>query len=247
MMHTSPTPLALLTPPPAIWPNDVSTLSEADPARTCLVHEGSVTFARATRSDIPAIEAMFRRCSVQSRLLRFFRPVPGAPRGYLEEVLADGSAHHAFAVLYNGETIGLAELHLTDQCSGSLALIIEDRFQGAGIGRLAFRLLLRRARELELQTLTADVLSENPAVLGALRRLEPTAIGRTDNVFHWTLALELENPKATLGEARVITKSSGSADPSASLHPCPGAVPTTGSSLVQSGPRPTPGTGSGTS
>src|SRR6516165_7053474 len=99
-----------------------------------LHRSGIITFTRAAPNDTATITAMFMRCSPQSRLRRFFRLVPSAPPKYLEEVLADRDKHHAFVIRWNGETIGLAELHLTGLWSGDLALIVEDSFQRQGVG-----------------------------------------------------------------------------------------------------------------
>jgi RimJ/RimL family protein N-acetyltransferase len=152
-------------------------------------HDSVFTFVRAIPGDIVRIEEMFRRCSVQSRRRRFFRPVPCAPSGYLEEILGDPDKHHAFVVRCNGETIGLAELHLTGSWSGALALIIEDPYQQRGVGTAALQLLLCRARELGLRVLTADLLFENSAVLGALRRVAPFSMSWEDDVFNVELDL----------------------------------------------------------
>jgi RimJ/RimL family protein N-acetyltransferase len=116
--------------------------------------------------------------------------VPSAPYGYLEEVLADREKHHAFVVQRNGETIGLAELHLTGPWSGSLALIIEDQYQREGAGTEALQLLLCRARELGLRVVDADVLFENSAVLRTLRRVGPVSVNSEDGIFHVELDLE---------------------------------------------------------
>ena len=165
-------------------------LQNPAPTPERIANENVLTFVRAMPNDIFSIEAMFRRCSVQSRRLRFFRPVPSAPYGYLEEVLADREKHHAFVAQRNGETIGLAELHLTGPWSGSLALIVEDQYQREGVGTDALQLLLCRARELGLRVLDADVLFENSAVLRALRRVGPVSVNSEDGIFHVELDLE---------------------------------------------------------
>jgi RimJ/RimL family protein N-acetyltransferase len=148
------------------------------------------TFVRALPSDIVTIDAMFRRCSVLSRQRRFLRPVPSAPRGYLEEVLADRDNHHAFILQRNGDAIGLAELHLTRPWSGDLGLIVEDRFQARGIGNAALELLLCRAHDLGLRMLTADVHFENAVVLRALRQVGSVSMSRVYDVLHVELDLE---------------------------------------------------------
>jgi GNAT superfamily N-acetyltransferase len=155
-----------------------------------------VAFVRAMPSDISRIEAMFRRCSVQSRRRRFFSPLPSAPGGYLEEVLADRNKRHAFVVLCNGEAIGLAELHLTGPWSGVLALIIEDAYQHKGVGTAALQLLVCRARELGLRVLIADLLFENSVLLNTLRGVGEVSMSWEDGIFH----VELDLASAELAE-----------------------------------------------
>ena len=163
---------------------------DLDPTPDRFAHENIFTFVRAMPSDIVRIEAMFRRCSVQSRRLRFFRPVPSAPYGYLEEVLADREMHHVFVIEKDGEPIGLAELHLIGPRSGSLALIVEDQYQRRGVGTAALGLLLCRVRQLGLRVVEADLLFENSAVLRALRRVGPASVSWADDIFHVELELE---------------------------------------------------------
>jgi GNAT superfamily N-acetyltransferase len=150
---------------------------------------GSVGFARAAPNDVETIKAMFVRCSPQSRLRRFFRPVPGAPLGYLEEVLADHDNKHVLVIRRNGETIGLAELHVTGPATGDLALIVEDSFQRKGVGTAALEFVVWRAREIGLRTLTADVQVENSHVVRALERVGTASMSRTADVVHVHLDL----------------------------------------------------------
>jgi RimJ/RimL family protein N-acetyltransferase len=145
---------------------------------------GIIAFTRAAPNDIATIAAMFMRCSPQSRLFRFFRLVPSAPSGYLEEVLADRDRCHAFVIRRNGETIGLAELHLTGPWSGDLALIVEDSFQRQGVGGAALQLLMCRARELGIRTLSSDVQIENSHVIRGLQRVGMTSMRRTHDILH---------------------------------------------------------------
>ena len=162
----------------------------SDPIADRPAHEDVVTFARAMWSDMVTIEAMFERCSVQALHRRFFRPLPSAPHGYVEEVLGDRDNHHAFVVQRGDKTIGLAELHLEGPWSGALALIIEDPYQRKGVGTAALQVLLCHARELGLRMLTADVLFENSVVLRALRRVGPVSVSRADDILHVEVDLE---------------------------------------------------------
>lgn len=154
------------------------------------------TFARATPNDLSTIAKMIERCSVDSRRRRFFRPLPSAPPGYLEEVLTDPDKHHAFVVKHDHETVGFAELHRDGPWSGSLALIIEDAYQHGGAGSAALQLLVRHSRKIGLRTLTADLLFENIAVLRALRRVGPASVDLEDGIVH--IEIEVDSDRGSL-------------------------------------------------
>ena len=74
----------------------------SDPTADRSAHEDIFTFVRAMWSDRMTIEAMFKRCSVQALHRRFFRPLPSAPHGYVEEVLGDRDNHHSYHIASNG-------------------------------------------------------------------------------------------------------------------------------------------------
>jgi RimJ/RimL family protein N-acetyltransferase len=154
-------------------------------------------------SDLSTIAEMIERCSVNSRRRRFFRPLPSAPPGYLEEVLADPDKHHAFVVKYDHETVGFAELHHVEPWSGSLALIIEDAYQHRGAGSAALQLLVRHSRKIGLRTLTADLLFENMAVLRALRRVGLASVDMEDGIFH--IEIDIESASETLSDAMRVS------------------------------------------
>ena len=157
-------------------------------------HNGMLTFVRAVPSDLATIKAMLTRCGPQSRLRRFFGLLPTAPDGYREGVLTDRDNHFAVLIQRSGETIGLAELHLAGTWSGDLGLIVEDSFQQQGAGTIALQLLMRRARELGLRGLDADVHLENSHAIRVLRRMGVAAVRRAHDVLHIQLELEpIEN------------------------------------------------------
>jgi RimJ/RimL family protein N-acetyltransferase len=157
------------------------------------------TFPRAMPSDLSTIAEMIDRCSVNSRRRRFFRPLPSAPPGYLEEVLANPEKHHVFVVKYEGKTVGFAELHRVGPSCGSLALIIEDAHQHRGAGSAALQLLVRHAREIGLRTLVADLLFENIAVLRALRRVGSASVDMEDGIFH--VEMDVESAREAVSDA----------------------------------------------
>jgi RimJ/RimL family protein N-acetyltransferase len=115
-------------------------------------------------------------------------------------VLADHNDHYALVVRRNAELIGLAELHRTGARGGDLGMIVEDTFQGRGIGTAALQVLIRRAREQGLRFVTADVFLENIAVIAWLRRLGGAAVGREHDVCH--IKLDLVTERRSLAESQ---------------------------------------------
>jgi RimJ/RimL family protein N-acetyltransferase len=193
LIHSAPDcssrPVRTSTAPPEV--HFLRTTSDRD------AQADTFTFARATPSDLSTIAKMIERCSVDSRRRRFFRPLPSAPPGYLEEVLADPDTHHAFVVKHDQETVGFAELHCVGRWSGSLALIIEDAYQHRGAGSAALQVLVRHSRKIGVRTLTADLLFENNSALHALRRVGPASVDLEDGIVHIEIDLESDRGAAS--------------------------------------------------
>jgi len=140
---------------------------------------------------------MIASCSPESRLRRFFRLVPSAPEGYLEEVLIDRRHHHAYVVWLDGEVVGLAELHRSGPGTGDLGLIIEEASQRRGVGTAALRFLVCRAGEIGIRRLHADTHLENSAAISLFRYLGTVLTHRETDVLHMELDLQTaENMEA---------------------------------------------------
>jgi RimJ/RimL family protein N-acetyltransferase len=107
----------------------------------------------------------------------------------LEQALSDRNDHYALVIRQDSNPIGLAELHRTGERSGDLGLIVEDAFQGRGVGTAALQLLIRQARKQGLRFVTADVFLENVHVIAWLRRVGTASMGREHDVCHIKLDL----------------------------------------------------------
>jgi RimJ/RimL family protein N-acetyltransferase len=131
-------------------------------------------------TDLDAVREMHDRCSQESRRLRYFSVKPQLPRR-LVEVFCDRS--HGLTVVAegpDGSVLALAHLMYTlDPGVGELAFLVEDDWQGRGLGSALAGRLTGLALEHGLAELRATVLSENKAMrrllVGLGGRMRPGA------------------------------------------------------------------------
>lgn len=129
-----------------------------------------------TVQDAGPVRAMHERCSQESRRLRYFSVKARIPRRLIE-VFCDRT--HGVTVVAegpDGSVLALAHLMYTlDPGVGELAFLVEDAWQGRGLGAALAGRLTRTAREQGLTELRATVLAENTP----MRALLTTLGGRT--------------------------------------------------------------------
>jgi GNAT superfamily N-acetyltransferase len=111
--------------------------------------------------DLPALDELLGRCSIATTSLRFNVPMPRLPRAYADAIARPDGVHvvveSAGAIVALGSCVG-----------GELALLVEDAWQGRGVGmRLLDELVARSGRS----RFTADVAYGNPRSLRMLKRL----------------------------------------------------------------------------
>lgn len=125
-----------------------------------------------TGSDLPAVAAMWERCTLATRIARFHAPVRHIPASYLKAVLADPAASVLAAHQYTGAVVALASL--IRSASGDpaeLGVLVEDAWQRRGIGRRLVAHLITTAPARGITALTASVLTENAKVAELLRQV----------------------------------------------------------------------------
>ncbi|ORX01493.1 hypothetical protein AWC29_22860 [Mycobacterium triplex] len=96
-----------------------------------------VCLRRARSSDGPALLRMHERCSLATRYARWLAPSPIFPAAYLRSVLAGGPEYVAIVAACSGRpsrVVGLASAALTSEGDRELGFLIEDHYQGLGIG-----------------------------------------------------------------------------------------------------------------
>ncbi|MFA1551170.1 GNAT family N-acetyltransferase [Actinomadura chokoriensis] len=145
--------------------------------RRMTLSDGTQVVARPIdRRDADAVRAMHERCSLDSRRLRYFSPKPFPPRRTIERFCDPAHGLTLVAEGADGSLIALAHLiHVLDPGVAEVAFLVEDAWQGRGLGRGLTELLLAVARDRGLVELRATVLSDNVR----MRRLLTSFGGRT--------------------------------------------------------------------
>ena len=108
-----------------------------------------------------AVRDLHERCSPETRRNRYFTATPALPPRLFER-LCDRTRGQSFVACHDGQVVALASLLLTPEPGiGEIALLVEDRWQGRGLGRALANMLLQSACDLGLAEVKASMLSDN--------------------------------------------------------------------------------------
>lgn len=134
----------------------------------------------STRPVRPDDDERFRRLwprlSPETVYRRFHAPVRRLPAGTLRRLVdVDHDDREAVVALVGDEVVGVAryERSATDPARAEVAVLVEDAWQGAGIGRRLLLDLTELAGRRGIRTSTATVQADNDSVLALVRRLAP--------------------------------------------------------------------------
>lgn len=144
---------------------------------------GTVWIRLGRPEDADAVAAMHERCSERTRYRRYLTGV-GKWRELSLRQLAGGHRGATLLVMSeDGSIVGLGNV-FPDQPgearAAEIAEIVEDAYQGRGIGTLLLRHMLELAQRLGFQNVVATLLAENAEMLAVL---EATGLD-------WTRALD---------------------------------------------------------
>ena len=137
-----------------------------------LLADGSTAHLRAiSADDATALITFHQRLSSKSVILRYFGPHPVLSEREAEHFAnVDGVDRVALIGERNGEMIAVARY---DRSPGNdeaeVAFLVEDSFQGKGLGSILLEHLAVIAREHGIRRFVADTLAENHRMLGVLR------------------------------------------------------------------------------
>ena len=151
------------------------------------LRDGTCVKVREIRpEDAPALRRLVSRSSERSIELRFFGPMKELSeeraRRFAE---VDGKNRFALVALDpedEGEIVAVVRYEREGSTDGAeYAALVEDRFQGRGLGIGLTRRLIEAAKERGIERLHALVLRENGRMLRLLRSLEFPERKRREN------------------------------------------------------------------
>jgi L-amino acid N-acyltransferase YncA len=141
----------------------------------------AIRLRRAGEADVPAITMLYLELSPESFRRRFYteRPSPALVARFAS--LGSGTVC-VVAAAPGSPNVLAAEARAVPLGPGTaeLALTVDDRYQGAGLGRLLLDALITHARQDGIERLRATVLLSNTPMLRLLQRYGWVLAGPTE-------------------------------------------------------------------
>ncbi|WP_425608701.1 GNAT family N-acetyltransferase [Streptomyces albipurpureus] len=134
-----------------------------------LVEGAEITLRRAGPADLGAAKALHERCSARALRQRYHGPIGDAHR-YLGHLLDPRFGQSLAARNRSGQMVALGHL-LWDGDETEVALLVEDDWQGQGLGAQLLRRLVALARETGCRSVYAVTQSSNTGMVAAMRGL----------------------------------------------------------------------------
>jgi GNAT superfamily N-acetyltransferase len=152
--------------------------------------------------DAAAMVALHSRMSDQTRYLRFFTPCPRVPASLLRRfVEVDHHDREAFVAVVGPLIVGVGRYErLTpapDEAGteAEVALVVEDAFQGRGIGSALLTRLASAARRNGIDRFAGTVLPGNAGILRWIRGY-PVEHRFADGLIRLGFPLDIPQPAA---------------------------------------------------
>ena len=147
--------------------------------------------AIATRPIQPDDDERFRRMwprlSRETVYRRFHAPVHRLPAETVRRLVeVDHDLREAVVAEFGGEVVGVARYDRSpaDPATAEFAILVEDAWQGFGLGRQLLGELTALAAARGVEVLTATVQPDNDRVLALIRRVLPdSTVTRDDDVL----------------------------------------------------------------
>ncbi|MFG3438566.1 GNAT family N-acetyltransferase [Nonomuraea sp. NPDC047897] len=143
--------------------------------RTVKVSDGVEVCVRPLTSIYrEAVRDLHDRCSPETRRFRYFTSMPALPPRMFDR-LCDRSRGHSLVAGHDGRVVAMAHLMFTpDPGIAEMAILVEDRWQGRGLGSALARMLVGAARDLGYAEVKATMLSDNARMRRLLASLGAT-------------------------------------------------------------------------
>jgi GNAT superfamily N-acetyltransferase len=128
--------------------------------------------------DAPRLAALCERLSDTTRRRRFFDPCRRLSCQEAERLACVDHARHEALVIADGDRlVGLGQCdQLGDQPVAEITVLVEDAYQGQGLGRQLVRGLIDTARQRGYRILLAELLPDNEPMLHVLETAGPSIV-----------------------------------------------------------------------
>jgi len=163
--------------------------------------DGARLRVRAVRpDDEPRLRMLFERLSQRSVYQRFLTPFPKLPAEWFRHFAAADQGARLALVAEEGPADrpvlrALAQLEPGAEAgTGEVAVVVEDAWQGRGMGLRLLDALLAVAEARGVRRFSADLLAENRRMLRVIWRLGEI---RRRELDHGVLTLEFERRRAS--------------------------------------------------
>ena len=174
---------------------DVRALGWVEPVQG----DGTVWIRLGRPEDADAVAAMHERCSEQTLYRRYLTGVAEWRDLSLRRLTGGHRGATLVVMSEDGSIIGLGNVFPDepgDDHAAELAVIIEDDYQGRGIGTRLLRHMLELARRLGIQLVVATLLAENAEMLSVL---EATGLVWTRELENSVLTMRAPLPVVVSG------------------------------------------------
>jgi acyl-CoA synthetase (NDP forming)/GNAT superfamily N-acetyltransferase len=147
-------------------------VSEVAAGVDALLMDGRIVHVRpVSEGDKEALSALYGRTSPRTRYLRFFSAGISIDREVKR--LMRGDDHVALLAEHDGLVVGVASYEVLSGNRAEMAILVDDAWQGDGIGTLLVEHLTAVARREGIQELVGDVLATNVSMLRTSASLAP--------------------------------------------------------------------------
>lgn len=175
------------------------------------LRDGRCCIVRAiVPGDWRELQALHGRLSPRTRRLRFFSDLRRLPEPMARRFAAiDPATEAAFVALDPGEQAIRAVARYArlghDRASAEIAVVVEDAYQGVGLGRELLLRLAAQAVAVGIRRFVGSILGENVAMLALLRSLGFAVVERPglDAIeFELDLVRRAAHPESASANAR---------------------------------------------
>lgn len=183
--------------PDQIYLVEAGRLYPQDLTFNAIFKDQTVRFRAIRPSDVDEMRRLFYRFSDKAVYYRYFSPIKTMPYAAMQEyVTIDYRKAMSIVGLVGEPGAGkiVAEARYIIPKEGGyadIAMVVDDQFQGAGLGSYLLKMLMNVARERGIKGFTADVLTDNKAMWKVLEKMGcPFQVKRDMDSYHIVIPLE---------------------------------------------------------